>query len=163
MNRLTRTVIAAAAGAGLVLAPLAVASSAQAAPTKPKPRFVVSALTLVGPTTLDVSTAPAVVKARVQVKDFSRKFDPASVRLVVVEKTGGAVVDTMTVAARKVGRSGVVSTWRAAITVPQGSPAATYCIALVKVDDASPATLPVLAQAKGLRGRDCFRVVAPTS
>jgi hypothetical protein len=163
MNRLTRTVIAAAAGAGLVLAPLAVASSAQAAPTKPKPRFVVSALTLLGPASVDVSAAPATLKARVQVKDFSKKFDPATVRLVVVEKSGGAIVDTMTVKARKAGRSAVVSNWLARITIPQGSAPATYCIALVKVDDASPATLPVLKLAKGLQGRDCVTVTAAPS
>ena len=65
-------------------------------------------------------------------------------------------------AARKVGRSAVVSTWAAAITVPRGSVAATYCLKLVKVDDASAATLPVLALAKGLQGRDCFTVVNTT-
>jgi hypothetical protein len=163
MTRLTRIAIAAAAAAGLVLAPLAVAGTASAAPSKPTPRFVVSALTLIGPATVDVSAAPATLRARVQVKDFSKKFDPATVRLVVVEKSAGTVVDTMTVTARKLGRSKVVSNWGAAITVPQGSPAATYCITLVKVDDSSPATLPVLKQAKGLQGRDCFTVSAAPS
>jgi hypothetical protein len=49
------------------------------------------------------------------------------------------------------------------VTVPAGSAAAQYCLTLVKVDDASTATLPVLALAKGLQGRDCFTVVTTTA
>jgi len=158
--RLEKALVATAAVGGLVLAPLAVAS---AAPTKPAPKFVVSKLGIVGhTTTYDVTAKPAVIKAQVQVKDFDKKFDPTSVKLVVVEKASGVPATTFTVAARKIGRSAVVSNWAAAITVPKGSVAATYCITIVKVDDANPATLPVLALAKGLQGRDCFTVVNTT-
>jgi hypothetical protein len=98
----------------------------------------------------------------VQVKDFDKKFNPTSVKIVVVEKVTGMPVTTFTVGARRIGASKVVSNWAASVTVPAGSAAAQYCLKLVKVDDASPATLPVLALAKGLQGRDCFTVVNTT-
>ena len=155
--RIEKALVAAAVTGGLVLAPIAAAT---AAPTKPAPRFVVSKLGIVGhTTTYDVTAAAATIKVQVQVKDFDKKFDPTTVKLVVVEKVSGAPATTFTVAARRVGKSKVVSSWQAAVTVPQGSVAATYCLKVVKVDDASPATLPVLALAKGLLGRDCFTVV----
>ena len=92
---------------GLVLAPLTAASAASA---KPAPKFVVSKLGIVGhTTTYDVTAKPAVVKVQVQVKDFDKKFDPTSVKLIVVEKASGTPATTFTVAARKVGRSAVVS------------------------------------------------------
>jgi hypothetical protein len=123
----------------------------------------VSKLGIVGSTTTyDVTAAPATIKVHVQVKDFDKKFDPTTVKIVVVEKVTGLPATTFTVGARRVGRSAVVSNWQAAVTVPKGSVAATYCLRLVKVDDASPATLPVLALAKGLLGRDCFTVVNTT-
>lgn len=124
------------------------------------PRFVVSKLGIVGSrTTYDVTKAPATIRVHVQVKDFDKKFDPTSVKIIVVEKASGSPATTFTVNARRVGKSKVVSNWQATITVPAGSAAATYCIRLVKVDASSPAALPVLALAKGLRGRDCFAVV----
>jgi hypothetical protein len=161
--RLVRTLAAATITAALVAVSLPLAASQAAPAAKPtknvKPKFAVTKLVVVGKKkTYDVTAADAVVKVHVQVKDKDKKFDPASVKLVVVEKVGGTVVDTITVSARKVGKSKVVSNWHAKVTVPQGSPAATYCLSLVKVDDANPATLPVVATAKGLAGRDCFVV-----
>jgi hypothetical protein len=154
-----KLILAAALTGALVLAPLAAAT---AAPTKsaPAPKFVVSKLGIVGSTTTyDVTKAPATIKVHVQVKDFDKKFNPTSVKLIVVEKVTSAPAITFTVAARLVGKSPVVSNWAATITVPAGSAAAQYCLKIVKVDDASPATLPVLALARGLQGRDCFTVV----
>jgi plastocyanin len=163
--RLVRTLAAATISAALVAAPLAASQAAPAAPKTPKaaPKFAVTKLVVVPKKkTYDVTAADAVVKVRVQVKDKDKKFDPASVKLVVVEKVAGVVVDTITVSARKVGASKVVSNWHAKVTVPMGSPAATYCLKIVKVDDANPATLPEIATAKGLAGRDCFVVTNTT-
>jgi len=163
--RLVRTLAAATISAALVAAPLAASQAAPAAKHSPTPKakFAVTKLVVVGKKkAYDVTAADAVVKVRVQVKDRDKKFDPATVKLVVVEKIAGTVVDTFTVSARKVGASKVVSNWHAKITVPKGSAAATYCIRVVKVDDASPATLPAVAMAKGLAGRDCFVVTNTT-
>ena len=165
--RLVRTLAAATISAALVAAPLAASQAAPSPGAKhtptAKPKFAVTKLVVVGKKkTYDVTAADAVVKVHVQVKDKDKKFDPTSVKLVVVEKVGGTVVDTITVSARKVGASKVVSNWHAKVTVPKGSPAATYCLKIVKVDDANPATLPVLATAKGLAGRDCFVVTNTT-
>jgi plastocyanin len=163
--RLARTLAAATITTALVAAPLAASQAATAATDTPtaKPKFAVTKLVVVGKKkTYDVTSAAAVVKVRVQVKDRDKKFDPATVKLVVVEKVAGTVVDTFTVSARKVGKSKVVSNWHAKVTVPAGSPAATYCLKVVKVDDASPATLPAVATAKGLAGRDCFVVTNTT-
>jgi hypothetical protein len=157
-----KALLAVALTGAIVVAPLAAAS---AAPTKAThaPRFVVSKLGIVGSKVVyDVTKAPATIKVRAQVKDFDKKFDPKTVKLVVVEKVTGTPATTFTVGARLVGRSPVVSNWLASITVPAGSAAAQYCVRIVKVDDASPATLPVLALAKGLQGRDCFSVVDTT-
>jgi hypothetical protein len=163
--RLVRTLAAATITAALVAAPLAASQAAPAAKHTPtaKPKFAVTKLVVVGKKkTYDVTSAAAVVKVHVQVKDKDKKFDPATVKLVVVEKEAGTVVDTFTVDAKKVGKSKVVSNWHAKITVPAGSTAATYCLKVVKVDDANPATLPAVATAKGLAGRDCFAVVNTT-
>ncbi|MFN8168188.1 MAG: hypothetical protein U0S36_05335 [Candidatus Nanopelagicales bacterium] len=163
--RLVRTLAAATVAAALVAAPLAAAQAAPAAkPTKTaKPKFAVTKLVIVGTTTTyDVTAADAKVKVHVQVKDKDKKFNPATVKLVVVEKVAGTVVDTITVDAKRVGKSKVVTNWHATVTVPKGSPAATYCLSLVKVDDTSPDTLPVVATAKGLAGRDCFVVTSTT-
>jgi hypothetical protein len=160
--RLARTLVAAAAVTALVAAPVASATAASHKPA-PKPRFIISALQIIGSkASYDVTSAAATVRLRVQVKDFDKKFDPASVKVVVVEKVSGAAADTVTVTTHRVGRSRVVSSWLGTITVPKGSAAASYCLKLVKVDDASPATLPVLATAKGLAGRDCFTVTNTT-
>jgi len=155
--RLTAKLVAVAAAAALVGAPLASATAATHKPA-PKPRFVISALQIVGSrTSYDVATAPAVVKFRVQVKDFDKKFDPAWVNVVVVEKVSGAPATTFTVATHRVGRSKVVTNWLGTITVPAKSAPATYCLSVVKASASSP-TLPVVATAKGLAGRDCFTV-----
>jgi hypothetical protein len=144
--RLKRALVAAAVAGGLVLAPIAAAT---AAPTKPASRFVVSKLGIVRhTTTYDVTAAPATIKVQVQVKDFDRRFDPTTVNVVVVEKVSGTPATPCTVAAHRVGRSKVVSTWQAAASVPSASAAATYCLKLVKVDDASPTALPLLALAR---------------
>ncbi len=163
--RIIRTVAATTVALALVAAPLAASEAATAAKptTAHKVKFAVTKLVIVGTTrTYDVTSAAAVVKVRVQVKDSDKKFNPASVKLVVVEKVAGTVVDTFTVVATRVGKSKVVTNWHAKVTVPAGSAAATYCLRMVKVDDASPGTLPVLATAKGLAGRDCFTVVNTT-
>ena len=160
--RTEKAFLATALAGALVLAPLAAAT---AAPSKsaPAPRFVISKLGIVGSTvTYDVTKAPATIKVHVQVKDFDKKFNPTSVKIIVVEKVTGMPVTTFTVGARRVGASKVVSNWAASVTVPAGSAAAQYCLKIVKVDDANPATLPVLALAKGLQGRDCFTVVNTT-
>jgi hypothetical protein len=154
-----RTAAAAVGVAALTLAPLAAASAA----AKPHAKFEVSKLVLVGHTrTYDVANADAVVKARVQVKDHDKKFDPATVTLLVKEKTSGLPASMTTVNAHLAGRSKVVSNWHATITVAKGSVApgatATYCISLVKVADGTAVT-PVRTSAKGLTGRDCFNVI----
>jgi hypothetical protein len=163
--RLARPLATAGLIAAIALTPLAVASAATHHVVKP--RFVVSQLGIVGHTsTYDVAKKAAVVRVRVQVKDHDKKFNPASVKLVVVEKVSGAVVDTAVVKARLVGRSRVVSNWLGTVTVPVGGVApgtsATYCLTLVRVDDTSTATLPVLATAPGLAGRDCVVVTNST-
>ncbi len=157
IHRNVRTGAAALAAATLLLVP---ATAASAAP-KAHPRFEVSALSLVGHTrSYDVATAAAVARARVQVKDHDKTFDPTSVVLTVTEQVSGATVTTSTVAATRVGHSRVVSNWHATITVDQGSVApgttATYCLRLVTATDQG--ALPVSAAAKGLVGRDCFTV-----
>ena len=155
--RLTTKLVAVAAATALAGAPLASATAAKHKPVT-KPRFVISALQIVGSTTpYDVATAPAVVKFRVQVKDFDKKFDPASVNVVVVEKVSRSAATTFTVATQRVGRSKVVTTWLGTITVPAKSAPATYCLSVVKASAGAP-TLPVVATAKGLAGRDCFTV-----
>jgi len=154
-------VLAAATAAALTLAPaVAVSASAKTAPVKPKPRFVVSSLGIIGHTrTYDVTTTSATIRFRVQVKDFDKKFDPKSVSVVVVEKVSGSPATSFTVKTRLTGRSKVVSTWRGSIVVPKGSAAATYCLSVVKVDPSSTPASPVKALARGLVGRDCFTVV----
>ncbi len=156
--RPTRTLVASAAAAALLAAPLATTQAASHAKA-PAPRFLISALGYVGHTsTYDVTLAPAFIKVRVQVKDFDKKFDPTTVKLIVIEKATGTPATTFVVATRRVGKSKVVSNWLGTITVPQGAAPAMYCLSVVKVDDANPATLPVLKTAKGLAGRDCFTV-----
>jgi plastocyanin len=142
----------------VAVVPLAAASAA----AKPHARFEVSKLAIVGHTrTYDVADKDAVVKARIQVKDHDKKFDPASVTLTVTEKISGLPAGSTTFKARLAGHSKVVSNWHATITVAKGSVApgttATYCIALVKVADGTAVT-PVRVSAKGLVGRDCFNV-----
>jgi len=156
--RLSRA-LAAATAAALTLAPaVAVSASARTAPVKP--RFVVSSLGIIGHTrAYDVTTAPATISFRVQVKDFDKKFNPKSVSVVVVEKVSGSPATSFTVKTRLTGKSKVVSTWRGSIVVPKGSAPATYCLSVVKVDPSSTAASPVKALAKGLVGRDCFTVV----
>ncbi len=160
MKRTTR-VAAAALTAGAVA--LAMAGIADAA-AKPHAKFAVTKLSIVNyKAKVDVAKTPATVRAQIQVKDFDKKFDPKTVKLVVTDKAAGTPVTTFTVNASLVGRSKVVSNWKASIVVPKGGvdpgKSVVYCISLVKVDDASPATLPVVALAKGLVGRDCFTVV----
>ena len=145
------------AAASLLVMP----GGAAAAAAKPQPRFAVTALALVGhQRTFDVAGAAVVARARVQVKDHDKKFDPTSVVLTVAEQVSGTPVTTTTVAATRVGNSRVVSNWRAAITVPQGSVApgttVTYCLRVVTAADQGAA--PVTASARGLAGRDCFQV-----
>ena len=155
-----RTAAIAVAVASLTLVPLAAASAAPK-PPKPHAKFEVSKLVLVGHRTYDVANADAVVKARIQVKDHDKKFDPATVTLSVTEKTSGLPASMTTVKAHLAGHSKVVSNWHATITVAKGSVApgatATYCITLVKVADGTAVT-PVRVSAKGLTGRDCFNV-----
>ena len=161
-------VLAAATAAAVALAPMAAVAAPAAKPDKPvkpvKPNFSVSKLTILKhKKKVDVATKDAVIKARVKVKDKSKAFDPTKVKLVVTEKETGEAKDTFVVDARLRGKSKVVSNWQAKITVPAGSvePGATavYCIKLVKVNDGDPSTLPVTKLAKGLRGRDCVKVV----
>ena len=157
--RLVRTLAATAVASALVIAPIAVSSAA--AKPAPKARFVISALALVGPSTVDASAAATSVKFRVQVKDFDKKFDPKSVKVVVVKRTAGIDTATSFVAtARLVGKSKVVSNWQGsiAIAIAKDSAPATYCLILVKVADDSKITVDSTAMAKGLRGRDCFTV-----
>lgn len=149
--------------AALAVAPLSVAS-ANTPTHKAHAGFAVSRLTVLGhDRTYDVASAGASVKVHVQVKDHSKKFDPASVTLSVAEKESGTPATTFTVNAHRVGRSHVVSYWHATISVPQGAVApgtqATYCVSLVKVNPDSTDVLPVVARAKHLAGRDCFKVV----
>ncbi len=157
--RLAGTLVATAAVTALVAAPVASATAASHKPA-PKPRFVVSALIIGSKASYDVTSAPATVRVRVQVKDFDKKFNPASVKLVVVDKAATMPAETFTVVAHRVGRSKVVTNWLGTITVPKGSAPATYCLRVVKVDDASLATATVVATAKGLAGRDCFVVTS---
>jgi hypothetical protein len=150
--------------AALAAAPLSVASAHTTASHKAHAGFAVSKLTVVGhDRTYDVATAGVSVKVRVQVKDFSKKFDPASVTLSVAEKESGTPASTFTVSAHRVGKSHVVSNWHATITVPQGAVApgtqARYCVSLVKVNPDNTDVLPVVAKANHLPGRDCFTVV----
>ena len=155
--RLVRTLAATAVASALVIAPIAVSSAA--AKPAPKAKFVISALTLVGPSTVDASAAATSVKFRVQVKDFDKKFDPKSVKVVVVTRTAGVdTASSFVASARLVGKSKVVSNWAGSIVIPKGSPAATYCLTLVKVADDTKITVDTTAMAKGLRGRDCFTV-----
>jgi len=161
MRTLTTTAAVLTAGA-VALAPLAAATAAGTA-AKPKAKFAVTKLSIIRPdATRNVNAADAVIKAQVQVKDLDKKFDPKSVTLVVVEKASGTPVATAAVKAKRLGRSAVVTSWAATITVPKGSVDAgatvSYCLTLVKVDPASPAALPVVATAKGLAGRDCVSV-----
>jgi hypothetical protein len=152
-----RTAAVVATVAALSFVPLAAASAAP----KPHAKFEVTKLTLSGHRTYDVANADAIVKARIQVKDHDKTFDPATVTLSVREKTSGLPASMTTVKARLAGRSKVVSNWHATITVAKGSVApgttATYCITLVKVADGTAVT-PVRTSAKGLAGRDCFNV-----
>lgn len=155
--RLVRTLAATAVASALVIAPIAVSSAA--AKPAPKAKFVISALALVGPSTVDASKAATSVKFRVQVKDFDKKFDPKSVKVVVVKRTAGIDTATSFVAtARLVGKSKVVSNWQGSIAIAKDSAPATYCLILVKVADDSKITVDSTAMAKGLRGRDCFTV-----
>ena len=160
--RLPRTVSVALTAGAVALAPLAVAS----AMSHPHVKFALTKLSIVpnkGTFNVYGATTDLTVRARVQVKDFDKKFDPRTVKLVVIEKLSGQPSAIVRVNAFPRGKSKVVSNWSADLTVPNGTVAegatATYCIALVKVDDTSPATLPVVATAKGLSGRDCFTVV----
>jgi hypothetical protein len=147
--------------ASAVLAPV---GAAAAQPTR-HARFEVSALALAGHTrTYDVGTVAAVVRARVQVKDHDKAFDPATVTLTLTEQASGVPVATSTVDAVRVGHSRVVSNWHATVTVPAGAVApgatATYCVRVVTVADQG--ALPVTARARGLAGRDCFTVTNST-
>lgn len=165
--RRARSLVSAAVVTALVAAPVAAANAASHTPA-PKPRFVVSALQIIGSrASYDVSSAPATVRVRVQVKDFDKKFDPTSVKLVVVDKAATTPAETFTVVAHRVGRSRVVTNWLGTITVPKGSAPATYCLRVVKVGDPTLTTAAVVASAKGLAGRDCFVVTstpaAPTA
>ncbi len=54
---------------------------------------------------------------------LDKKFDPKSVTLVVVEKASGTPVATAAVKAKRLGRSAVVTSWAATITVPVAGPA----------------------------------------
>ena len=100
---------------------------------------------------------------RVQVKDHSKKFDPASVTLTVTDKSTGQPTTTIVIDARRVGKSKVVTNWLATLTVPQGSVAAgttaVYCVSLVNVDTTAPGAAPIATSTKGLAGRDCFTVI----
>ena len=170
--RMRTATIAVATAAALALAPLsgAVAAKPDDKPQKPKksqkadkPAFKVSKLSLGNKKVVDVADADATVKVRVQVKDRSGEFDPAKVRLSIVEKTAGTEVENLTVNAKRAGKSKKVSNWVGKVRIPQDSVPAgtsvTYCVKLVKVvaDDASAE--PVVATAKGLKGRDCVTVV----
>ena len=164
--RAHRTLAAGAALAAAALSVGAVTASATTAPVKPKPKFVISALTIVGhPTkagpsyTYNVTKAPATLKFRVKVKDFDKKFDPKTVTVAIQDKLSATVVQTFTVKTTLVSKSGVVSNWHGALTVPKGAPAGQYCLVVVKVDPNSTAASPVRASAKGLAGRDCFTII----
>jgi hypothetical protein len=137
------------------LAPSAMAAKA--------PNFAVTKLSIVHyKKTVDVATKGAKVKVRVQVKDHSKKFNPTSVKLVVSEKVSGEEATQVTVKTHRTGKSKSVTNWQGTLSVPAGAVApgttATYCIKLVKVNDADPSTAPVVKTAKGLAGRDCFTV-----
>jgi hypothetical protein len=160
--RYARTLSIALTAGAVAFAPLAVAQ----AKSEPRAKFAVTKLSLVPhKSTFNVygSDSDLTVKALVRVKDFDKKFEPSTVKLVVREKLSGELSTTVGVMAVLKGKSKVVSHWSAKITVPNGTVAegdtATYCIALVKVDDASSATLPAVQTAKGLAGRDCFTVI----
>lgn len=158
--RLARTLIATVATAALVAAPVASASAASHKPA-PKPRFVISALQIIGKSSYDVAHSKATVRFRVQVKDFDKKFDPTQVKVVVVKKSDSSN-SMFTVLPHRVGRSRVVTNWLGTITVPQATaPSAPveYCLVLVKAaDTAAPYTSDVTVRAKSLPGRDCFTV-----
>jgi hypothetical protein len=166
----TRTAVIAALMTGAVaLAPVAGANAAKPDP-KPekaqkseKPAFAVTKLSLGGKKTVDVTDEAATVKVRVQVKDKSGTFDPAKVRLSIVEKVTGEENVGSVVTAKLAGKSKKVSNWVGKVTIPQDSVAAgteaTYCVKLVKVVADDTSAEPVVATAKGLKGRDCVTVV----
>ena len=174
MRVLTTTALAIATAAALALAPVA-AASATAAPKHPSVKhthhvaaITVSSLSIIGHQKIyNVADKAAVVKVRVQVKDRSKKFDPASVTLTITDKATGQPTTTIVIAAHRVGKSKVVTNWLAKLTVPQGSVAAgttaVYCVSLVNVDPTTAAAVPTATSAKGLAGRDCFTVVNQAS
>jgi hypothetical protein len=165
----TRTAaIAAVTAAGLALAPMAGATAVKPDP-KPKAEktekvgFAVTKLKVVGKKTVDVADQDATIKVRAQVKDKSKAFDPSKVRITLVEKVSGAEDERFTVTAKLAGKSKKVSNWVGKVNVPQDSVAegteAVYCVKLVKVVADDPSEEPVVAQAKGLQGKDCVTVV----
>lgn len=134
-------------------------SGTPAAPTAPRPRpkFVVSQLTLGGARTVDVKAGPVTLPVRVQVKDFDRKYD---VKTVTVSWTVDGVVQATALQGKLVGRSRIVSNWRATLATPATvAPGATVKVCLKDVTVAGASTQPVKATARGLAGRDCVTVV----
>ena len=163
-----RSVLLAVVGAtALATAFAPAAAAAPKAKKKVTPDFSITKLSITNYNkTVDVKSGPRTVKFQVQVKDKSKKFDPATVRLAVTEKVTGGESSTITVKTHRVGKSKVVTNWRGKLIIPTPEIApgasATYCVKLVKVDDTSSATLPVVKSAKGLSGRDCFTAINST-
>lgn len=156
--------VTALTAAATALAPVAQAAPKAKADKPVKPKFVVSKLSIVKhKKTVDIASGEKTVKVHVTVKDKSKAFDPKSVRLVVAEKVSGEEATRVVVKAKLVGKSKVVSNWRAKLAIPadavEPGSTATYCVKLVKVNDDDPSTLPVVKTAKGLTGRDCVTVV----
>lgn len=126
-------------------------------PPRPRPKFVVSQLSLGGARTVDVKAGPVTLPVRVQVKDFDRKYD---VKTVTVSWTMDGVVQPNALQGKLVGHSRVVSNWRATLTVPTTvAPGKSALVCLKDVTVAGASTQPVKATAKGLSGRDCVTVV----
>jgi hypothetical protein len=160
--------VAAVTATAMVLAP---AAGAFATKPDPKPKkqkaekvaFSVTQLKVAGKKKVDVADKAARIKIRAQVKDSSKTFDPATVRITLVEKVSGEEGARLVVDARLAGKSKKVSNWVGKVNVPQGSVAegaeAVYCVKLVKVVADDPAAEPVAASAKRLKGRDCVTVV----
>jgi hypothetical protein len=177
MHNLRSVALAVTAAAAIALTPMAAASAtAPQHPTPSKPAatskvhaaIAASSLSIVGHKwTYDVGSAAATVKVRIQVRDHSKKFDPATVTLQITDKATGLPTTTFTVAAKLLGKSKVVTNWRAVITIPEAAVAAgstaTYCITLVTVGANSTTVAPTTTKAKGLAGRDCFKVINSAS
>jgi hypothetical protein len=161
-SRITLGVVAVSSAAMLVV-PATVATAKPKTDKPAKAKFGVSKLSILhAKKERDVATEDAMLKAQVKVKDHSKAFDPASVTLKVT-KDGTDDDGTVKVDAKLVGKSKVVSNWRAKLTIPAGSVApgetATYCIKVVKVDPEDTEAVPTAIKAKGLQGRDCVTVV----